>query len=461
MRLPGFPHQKEPNNPFLVQILVCASLPAYSDQELRRALDDAERTMRSASPGAHRGSISQDIMVGLSSPPDMTQGFPDGHRTAELLRRARWCLGPQNMTEEQATATCLQWNECNIPPLPEEKICSTVASISRAENKKREITESEIDELNARYFVVKIGGKSLIGEFVTPLGEDRQMLSLMFVDAFKTWLANRKIAVRNHQGKERLKPLANAWLEHPKRRQYEGVDLDPSWGAELPNGCLNLWRGFGVKPKKGEWPLLARHVSEVLANGDPKAADYIFQWTAWSLQHPGELAEAALVLRGGKGSGKGVFGNTLVKIFGEHALHIFHQSHLTGNFNAHLRSCLFLFADEAFWAGDKKGESVLKGLVTEKTLAIEQKGIDVVSCPNRLHVFMAANAEWAVPASHDERRFAVFEVSDRYAKNGAAENERKAYFDALHHELQKWWRRCNDGRSAELATWRLAPARSL
>jgi hypothetical protein len=114
MRLPGFPHQKEPNNPFLVQILECASLPAYSDQELHQALDDAER-MQSASPGPHRASISQDIMVGLSFPPDMTQGFPDGQRTAELLRRAGWCLGPQNMTEEQATATCLRWNECNTP----------------------------------------------------------------------------------------------------------------------------------------------------------------------------------------------------------------------------------------------------------------------------------------------------------------------------------------------------------
>ena len=77
-------------------------------------------------------------MAGLSFPPDMTQGFPDGQRTAGLLRRAGWCLGPQNMTVDQATATCLEWNEYNNPPLPEEKICSTVASISRAENKKRE-----------------------------------------------------------------------------------------------------------------------------------------------------------------------------------------------------------------------------------------------------------------------------------------------------------------------------------
>lgn len=138
----------------------------------------------------------------------------------------------------------------------------------------------------------------------------------------------------------------------------------------------------------------------------------------------------------GKGSGKGVFGNAIAKCFGEHGLHIFHQSHLTGNFNGHLRSCLFLFADEAFWAGDKKGESVLKGLITERSLVIEQKGIDAVQWPNRLHVLMAANAEWVVPASSDERRFAVLDVSNRYAQGAAADNERRPYFEALHRELE-------------------------
>ena len=96
----------------------------------------------------------------------------------------------------------------------------------------------------------------------------------------------------------------------------------------------------------------------------------------------------------------------------------------------------FLFADEAYWAGDKKAESVLKGLITEPTLLIEQKGIDAVQWPNRLHVLMAANADWVVPASYDERRFAVFDVSNKYAQGAASESERRDYFDALFHEIE-------------------------
>jgi hypothetical protein len=295
----------------------------------------------------------------------------------------------------------------------------------------------EIAELNNKHFLIRnVGGKCLVGEMVSnPVGSG-QILSLQSVESFKTWYTNRRIRVRDSAGNIKWKPLGAAWLEHPKRRQYEGVDLVPNAPKELPNGHFNLWRGFGVEPKKGDCRLMVRHVCHVLANGDKNAAEYILRWTAWSVQHPGELAEVALVFRGGKGSGKGVFGNAVAKCFGEHALHIFHQNHLTGNFNGHLRSCLFLFADEAFWAGDKKGESVLKGLITERTLVIEQKGIDAIQWPNRLHVLMAANSEWVVPASHDERRFAVFDVSNRYAQGACADEERRAYFDALHREIK-------------------------
>jgi hypothetical protein len=120
------------------------------------------------------------------------------------------------------------------------------------------------------------------------------MLSLQSVEAFKTWYANRKMRVRDAAGNLKSKPLGAAWLEHPKRRQYEGVDLVPNEPNELPNGKLNLWRGYGVAPQKGRWSLMARHIRDALANGDPKAAEYIFRWIAWSFQHPGELAEVAL-----------------------------------------------------------------------------------------------------------------------------------------------------------------------
>jgi Bifunctional DNA primase/polymerase, N-terminal/Family of unknown function (DUF5906)/Primase C terminal 2 (PriCT-2) len=294
-----------------------------------------------------------------------------------------------------------------------------------------------VDEINEKHFLIRnIGGKCMVGEMVPDPASSGQMLSLQGADAFRTWRSNQYVIVRDNDGNAKRRAVASYWLQHPRRRGYEGVDLVPNAPEELPSGKLNLWRGFGVKAKQGKWQLMRDHICYVLADGDPQAAEYILRWTAWAFQHPGEPAEVALVQRGGKGSGKGVFGNSVARCFGEHALHIFNQNHLTGKFNGHLRSCLFLFCDEAYWAGDKKGESVLKGLITERSLVIEQKGIDPIQWPNRLHVLMAANAEWVVPASCDERRFAVFDVSPRYAQGAAPNEEREAYFNALHAERE-------------------------
>ena len=105
-------------------------------------------------------------------------------------------------------------------------------------------------------------------------------------------------------------------------------------------------------------------------------------------------------------------GQMLMRIFRDHALHITHSKHLVGHFNAHLVDALFLFLDEAFWAGDKQGEGTLKGLITERMLMIEPKGVDSFQMPNRLKLLMASNAEWVVPASADERRYFVLDVSD-------------------------------------------------
>jgi len=288
----------------------------------------------------------------------------------------------------------------------------------------------QIAELNKRFFMLRnIGGKTLIGELIEDKDLDnRKRLNLMSADSFRTFFCNQDLKIGT-----KTFPLGAAWVVSKQRRQYDTVIIDPTKPEVTPEGNLNLWRGFGVPTDKpGNWYSIQDHIFNVLADRDNKAFEYILRWTAWSIQNPGRMPEVALVFRGGKGAGKGFFANAVAKTFGEHALHIFSQSHLTGNFNGHLRSCLLLYVDEAFWAGDKKGESVLKGLITENVLMIEQKGIDAVQWKNRLHIIMTANSAWVVPASADERRFAVFNANDYYVKRPM---ERVPYFNHLYHEM--------------------------
>ena len=72
----------------------------------------------------------------------------------------------------------------------------------------------------------------------------------------------------------------------------------------------------------------------------------------------------------------------------------------------------FLFADEAYGPKDKSAEGQLKRLVTEDTLRIEPKGRESFEVPNRLHVMIASNNDWVVPAGAHERRWVVQRVSE-------------------------------------------------
>ena len=103
-------------------------------------------------------------------------------------------------------------------------------------------------------------------------------------------------------------------------------------------------------------------------------------------------------MRGGEGTGKGTLAKVLRHILGQHGMAISNSKHLTGNFNGRLRDCVFLFADEAFYAGDPSHVGVLKWIITEPHLTIEAKFSNAVQMPNFLHLMMASNEEWVVPA---------------------------------------------------------------
>ena len=167
------------------------------------------------------------------------------------------------------------------------------------------------------------------------------------------------------------------------------------------------------------------HIERVICRGVVADNKYVLDWLARLVQQPEQPGEVALVIRSTeKGTGKSLFGRYVVRLFGRHGMHITHAPHLTGRFNAHLQDCCVLFADEAFFAGDKVHEGALKGLITEHTLTIEGKYRNAVTVRNRLHVLIASNKDWVIPASVDERRFAVLEALD--TRRGD-----RAYFAAI------------------------------
>ncbi len=279
-----------------------------------------------------------------------------------------------------------------------------------------------LDEMNSQHCVVMENGKFRVftEEFDPVLG--RHFYQRSTKEDFQNLYCNSFV----EQVNDRPTTRAQFWLKHPKRRQYKGVIFDPAGDHD---GWLNLWRGWSVEPAPGDWSLLDQLIREVLTDGDPQGYSYVLNWMAAMFQRPSQPAEVAIAFKGAKGTGKGTLGRVLQHIAGAHGLHISSPEHITGRFNSHLQNCICLFADEAFWAGDKSGEAKLKALVTEPTVAYEGKGRDAVMGKNLIHIVMASNSDWVVPAGLDgERRFAVFEVND-------SRKDDHSFFRALNHQL--------------------------
>lgn len=287
---------------------------------------------------------------------------------------------------------------------------------------------AKLAELNERYTVVNEAGKVVAVQWRLDPVLEREVLDRIAFDDFKRMFLNRSIEVVTKNGEIESVNLATWWLRHPRRRQFiGGVTFDPT--NKAPPDYMNLWRGFAVDPKPGDWSRMQDHILKIICRGDRADAEYVLNWLARLFQHPERHGLIALVLRGKKGTGKGIFARWIVRAFKQHGMHITHAGQFVGRFNDHLRDCVVLFADEAFLVGNRQHEAVLKGLITEPAFVIEGKYRALVTTKNMLHIIIVSNDEWVVPASVDERRFAAFEPLDTRMGD-------HAYFQALDDQME-------------------------
>ena len=280
-----------------------------------------------------------------------------------------------------------------------------------------EETLAALNEMNEKYAAVLLGGDFRIAREGFDSEAKKNTLSFLKMTSFHSYYANKKVKVFVGPNKDaEFRELAKLWMGWDMRRTYNDVVFDPSGKAH--DGAYNLFKGFPLKPKQGDWSLMRNHIFEVICDSNAEHFEYVLAWMARAVQDPGgDKPGVALVLKGGKGIGKGVFANYYGAIFGEAFLPIADSESFTGRFNMHLSKSILVFLDEAVWGGDKKAEGKLKQLITEPTILFEPKGIDSLTMRNYINVIIASNEDWVVPATGDERRFLVLIPSEKYRQD--------------------------------------------
>jgi hypothetical protein len=304
----------------------------------------------------------------------------------------------------------------------------------------------DLARMNERYAVVRIGGHSRVMYMETDSVSHCQIPAYQTIHDFITFHHNEKRDIGTPE-KPKLIGIGKWWIDHPNRRQYDSVVFVPHPPGDKPTlgNVFNLWGGFACEPHKADWSLLRTHLLDNICAGNEAHFNYLLNWQARGVQQPEKQGEVAVVLQGYEGTGKGMCAWNYGRLFGPHMRHVSNPRHLVGNFNSHQFQCCLFYGDEAFFAGDRSHEGVLKALITEPTILVELKGIDSFQAPNRMKIILSSNSDWVVPAGKDARRFFVLNVSDAKKQDteyfGAISTQmesggREAYlYDLLHRDL--------------------------
>lgn len=314
-------------------------------------------------------------------------------------------------------------------------------ALRQIERAHEEAIDPWLRVINEKHAVIAdIGGKCRIISEVWDSSMKRTRISKQSFEDFRNRYRHRKVLIGYNDQNQPIERAVGAWwIDHPQRRQYETIIFAP--GQEVDD-AYNLWRGFACDSLPGDKHMsFLYHLRDNVCSGSREDYNYLVGWMARTFQNLDGPGEVAVVLRGKRGTGKSFFAKHLGKLLGRHFLQVADSKHLVGSFNAHLRDTVLLFGDEAFFAGDKKHESVLKTLVTEEHLIVEGKGLDAEPAPNYVHLVLASNEDWVVPAGLDERRFFVMEVGEdriqdhNYFKQIKEDLESGGYENLLHYLL--------------------------
>ncbi len=284
-----------------------------------------------------------------------------------------------------------------------------------------------LERINEEYAVVLRGSQVFIMRHW--LGDDgKSRIIFLTKRDFLIFQENNKLWTADAEGNKEAIRIAPAWLQWTHRKTYEEVYFEPNGrGSEKR---YNLWQGFPFSPKEhGKFDLILAHILNNICQGEQSVYMWIMAWLADLFQNPAQKPGTAIVLRGGKGVGKGVFAHTIGKLLGIHYMSITQSSQLTGKFNGHMMDKILMFVDESWWNDERKDAGVLNGLITESRVSVEMKGKDAIYIDNYTRFIIAANFERIVAASLDERRMAILDV-------GSSAQQNREYFAAIDTQMK-------------------------
>lgn len=225
------------------------------------------------------------------------------------------------------------------------------------------------------------------------------------------------------------KYVHRAWSESADRQivRIREVGFDPS--GEDPEITCNLFSKWPTVPKAGKCERLL-DLLRYMCSLDRHADDlyrWVLCWLAYPIQHPGAKMKSTLVIHGPQGTGKNLFFESVMKIYGEYA-DVLDQSAVEDKFNDWASRKLFMIADEVVARSDVYHiKNKLKALITGDRIRINPKNFAAYWERNHLNLVFLSNETMPVVLEEDDRRHCVIWTPDK---------KPRVYYDAILAEIR-------------------------
>lgn len=212
--------------------------------------------------------------------------------------------------------------------------------------------------------------------------------------------------------------LHRAWAEHPEKQivRVAEVGFDPA--CTDPTIHCNLWAGWPTSPKAGKCEYLLDLLRHMCAGDSRPEALYqwVLRWIAYPIQHPGAKMKTTLVLHGPQGTGKNMFFEALMTIYGRYG-RVIDQSAIEDKFNDWASRKLFLIADEVVARSDLYHvKNKLKAFITGDWIRINPKNFSAYDERNHVNLVFLSNEAMPVVLEQDDRRHAVIWTPEKLSR---------------------------------------------
>jgi hypothetical protein len=229
-----------------------------------------------------------------------------------------------------------------------------------------------------------------------------------------------------------LRSCINTWLMDMNQLSYDDIGCFPP-PLSCPQNIFNSWTPFRVENINvdivpNDIDLKIKHIENYILNlcsFDKNTYDYLIRWVAQMLLYPAIKTIVPTIISK-QGSGKGNFIELLRKLMGPSKVleTPSPDRDVWGNFNSVMVNAFLVNCDELSKKQQENADGIIKSLITNTVININQKGVDVFQVASYHRFLMTTNKEFCITTSEDDRRNFIIRGNDARCKKN---DENKEY----------------------------------